>query len=139
MRRSTFRHIEDILRDYPKIDSYIEERETELRYPLKQLDENVGGGRSNEYSEHQTNVLITIDQDRRLNSLKKERDVIDDCLDEAGKDTETIIKELYFKEHPDFTFDGLIARQIVLVSRTKAFELRNSFIEQVAKGLGFYE
>ncbi|MGY5340708.1 transcriptional regulator, partial [Levilactobacillus spicheri] len=33
MKRSTIRTVEDILRDYPKIDKYIEQREQELRYP----------------------------------------------------------------------------------------------------------
>ena len=41
MRRSTIRTVEDILRDYPKIDKYIEQREQ-----VTPIDENVGGGRA---------------------------------------------------------------------------------------------
>ncbi|MFT8960338.1 MAG: transcriptional regulator, partial [Liquorilactobacillus satsumensis] len=41
MKKSTIRKIEDILRDYPKIDKYIEAREMELRYPVKPADENI--------------------------------------------------------------------------------------------------
>ncbi len=46
MRLSTIRKVEDILRDYPKIDKYIEDREQELRYPVKPADDNVGGGKA---------------------------------------------------------------------------------------------
>lgn len=139
MRRSTFRHIEDILRDYPKIDSYIEERENELRYPVKQIDENVGGGRSNKFREHQTDILITIDEDKRLNMLKKQRDVIDDCLDECGEDTATIVKELYFRKHPELTLDGMITSGMIHLSRSPAYQHRNQFIKDVAEGLGIYD
>lgn len=110
-----------------------------MRYPFQQADENVGGGRGNNYTEHTTDMLITIDEDRRLNNLKKQRDVIDDCLDDSGNDTEVIIKELYFKKRPDFTVDGLIVKGLIHTSRSKAFELRSEFFNNVARGLGMYE
>ncbi|MZJ92978.1 transcriptional regulator, partial [Collinsella aerofaciens] len=97
MKRSTIRKVEDILRDYPKIDKYIEEREQELRYPTATRDENVGGGRAQfKYPETTLNTIITIDDDRRINALNHQREVIDDCLDEVGHDTEVIVTELYF-------------------------------------------
>ncbi|KLD58813.1 transcriptional regulator, partial [Lactiplantibacillus plantarum] len=46
MKRTTIRKVEDILRDYPKIDKYIEKREQELRYPTVPRDDNVGGGKA---------------------------------------------------------------------------------------------
>ncbi|MCG0662327.1 transcriptional regulator [Lactiplantibacillus plantarum] len=140
VKRSTIRKVEDILRDYPKIDKYIEEREQELRYPTATRDENVGGGRAQfKYPETTLNTIITIDDDRRINALKHQREVIDDCLDGVGRDTEVIIKELYFKKHQRYTIDGLITNHLVNVSRTKAFQLRNDFVTECAKGLGLYE
>nr|WP_282803979.1 transcriptional regulator [Secundilactobacillus kimchicus] len=140
MKRSTIRKVEDILRDYPKLDKYIEQREAELRYPTSQPDDNVGGGKSN-YRDPDTltRTLITIDEDKRLNSLKHQRDVIDNLLDESGPDTLTIIRELYFKKYPRFTLRGLVEQHLVNVSRSTAYELRNRFISDCAKELGLFD
>ncbi len=84
-------------------------------------------------------MLITIDEDRRLNNLKWQRDVIDDCLDDSGQETEIIIKELYFKKRPDFTLDGLIANGLIHVSHTQAFNLRREFIQNIANKMRMSE
>ncbi|WP_288531053.1 transcriptional regulator [uncultured Secundilactobacillus sp.] len=136
MKRSTIRKVEDILRDYPKLDKYIEQRESELRYPMSQTDDNVGGGKSN-YPDHDgpLRTLITIDEDRKINALKRQRDVIGDLLDECDKDTKTLIQELYFNRHPQFTIEGLVMNNYVEVSRRTAFKLKKEFINELAKAL----
>ena len=140
VKRSTIRKVEDILRDYPKIDKYIEEREQELRYPTATRDENVGGGKAQyKYPETTLNTIITIDDDRRINALKHQREVIDDCLDGAEHDTEVIINELYFKKHQQYTIDGLISSHCINVSRATAFRLKSRFISKCAKKLGLYD
>nr|WP_247652415.1 transcriptional regulator [Lactiplantibacillus pentosus] len=140
VKRTTIRKVEDILRDYPKIDKYIEKREQELRYPTVPRDDNVGGGKAQyKYGSQTLDTLITIDEDRRINALKRQRNVIDDCLDDAGKDTGVIINELYFCKRPQYTIDGLITSHLINVSRRNAFRLKNSFIKECAKGFGLYD
>ncbi|GIP67882.1 transcriptional regulator [Lactiplantibacillus pentosus] len=140
MRLSTIRKVEDILRDYSKIDKYIEDREQELRYPVKPADDNVGGGKAQyKYGSQTLDILITIDDDRCINTLRRQQNVITDCLDDAGKDTEVIINELYFRKRPQYTIDGLIANHLINVSRRNAFRLKNSFIKECAKGFGLYD
>lgn len=140
MKKSTIRKVEDILRDYPKIDRYIERREMELRYPYQDEDLNVGGGSAkNKRAEPIENLVITIDEDRMLQSLKKQRDIVDDCLDETDEDTKRIVKELYFNRHSQFTMNGLVQNNIVHVGLRRAYDLRNIFIGKVALGLGLYD
>jgi len=140
VKRSTIRKVEDILRDYPKIDKYIEEREQELRYPTATRDENVGGGRAQfKYPETTLNTIITIDDDRRINALKHQREEIDDCLDEVGHDTEVIVTELYFRKHPRYTLVGLVDNNLLSVGKARAYELRNAFVSECAKRLGLYD
>ncbi|HIW72645.1 MAG TPA: transcriptional regulator [Candidatus Levilactobacillus faecigallinarum] len=140
MKRSTVRKVEDILRDYPKIDKYIERREEELRYPTTPDDENVGGGRATmTRNEAPLRAIITIDEDRRIHALKRQREIVDDCLDGVGHDTETIIGELYFKRHPRYTLTGLVENNLVGVGKARAYELRNDFIRECAKNLGLYD
>ncbi|WP_275781959.1 transcriptional regulator [Latilactobacillus curvatus] len=138
MRRSTFKCVEGILRDYPKIPDYIKQREQELMYPIQTSDENIGGGRSSTITKPQEQMIITLDEDRRLNALKRQRNLIDDTLDEFGNDTEVIINELYFKRRQEYTIEGLIEQRKIFVGRSKAFELKSKFIERLGSKLGLY-
>jgi len=140
VKRATRNKVEDILIDYPKVDKYIELREQELRYPISASDDNVGGGKSNVMDNDGTlRMLITIDDDRRLNALKRQRDIISEMLEEYDKDTVTIIREIYFKKRPEFTIDGLITNHLINTSHTTAFKLRKDFINDLAGKLGLYD
>jgi len=140
MKRSTVNKVEDILRDYPKVDKYIEMREQELRYPMSSNDDNIGGGKSNVMDNDGTlRTLITIDDDRRINALKRQRDIISNMQDEYDNDTWTIIQEMYFKRRPEYTVDGLIANHLINVSHTTAFKMRKEFLNDLANRLGLYD
>ncbi|GHP12994.1 hypothetical protein YK48G_04190 [Lentilactobacillus fungorum] len=140
MKTRTKRMIEEYLREYPETNRYIKERTLQIIYPAKQSDENVGGGRAQyKYDQSVVYTAISLAEDKILNTLKHHRDVIDDCLDDAGQDTETIIRELYFKRHPQYTIDGLITNGRIHVSRSKAYELQSNFINEVAEGLDIYD
>ena len=108
----------------------------ELKYPTPEQDDNVGGGRAlNKLSDPVGREVITINDDRWLQQLKKERQAIDECLDESGVVTEKIIQETYFKGNVGLRMVDLCDRQIIPVSTTKAYELRNSFLVELGKKL----
>lgn len=135
MRRTTRHMLEEILRDYPELPKHIKEREEELKYPVLDKDENVGGGRAeNRMRDPVSKLVITVHDDRWLNRLKEEYRAIDECLDESGDITVKIIKELYFKKQ-HINMNNLCEEQIIPVSTTKGYELRNEFLESLAKKL----
>ena len=134
MKRSTFNYIKDILRDYPNIDKYIKERELELRIPHRQTDLNADI-KGNRISDSMTTMMITIEQDRRLSALERNKRIIEDNLQECDDDTRTIIEELYIKKYTQYTMDGLIQNGLIHCSRSQAFNLRNYFFENVAREL----
>lgn len=135
LRTSTFNYIKDILGDYYKTDDYIRQREEELRYPYRESDLNSGIKGSHGNNEAAANLLITIEQDRRLASLERNKRIIDKVLSESCEDTITIIQELHFKKRPRFTMQGLIDQGKIFCSRRKAFELQRIFFEEIAKEL----
>ena len=135
MRTSTFNYIKDILGDYYKTDDYIRQREEELRYPYRESDLNSGIKGSHGNNEAAANLLITIELDRRLASLERNKRIIDKVLSESCEDTITIIQELHFKKRPRFTMQGLIDQGKIFCSRRKAFELQRIFFEEIAKEL----
>lgn len=136
MRRKVQHLVEDILRDYPKFPRYIKEREQALLHPVPDQDDNVGGGRAeNKRKDPTGQSAITIADDGMLLALKKEYKAIDDCLDESGEITVRIIQELYFKPRNGKRIVDLCDERIIPVSTTKAYELRNKFLENLAKKL----
>lgn len=136
VRKSVQHMLEDILRDYPELPGYIKQREDELKYPTPEQDDNVGGGRAlNKLSDPVGREVITINDDRRIQQLIKEYQAIDECLDESGVVTEKIIQEIYFKGNVGLRMVDLCDRQIIPVSTTKAYELRNSFLVKLGKKL----
>ena len=136
MRRSIRHVLEDVLHDYPKLSQYIKKREEEIENPTMDDDENVGGGRAkNKRSDPVANVVITINDDRRLQRLKLERQAIDECLDETGEVTVLLIQKLYFDNYTKCTIPELCDQHIIPVGTTRAYELRNAFLEKLAQKL----
>ena len=135
MKRSTFNYIKQILKDYSQIDDHIKRRMEELQYPHRPDDVNAGI-KGNAQSDSMTNLMITIEQDRRLSALERNKKVVADNLSECGKDTETIITELYIKRYPRYHMDGLVENRLINCGRTKAFQLRDDFFENIADDLG---
>lgn len=136
MKRSTFNYIKDILREYPDVERYIKERKEEIRNPYRPTDLNadIKGGSAN--SDSMINMLITIEQDKRLTILERNRQVIEHHLESCDKDTQTIIDELYIKKRQQYTIEGLIQQKLIFCSRRQAFNLRDKFFEKLALDLG---
>lgn len=135
MKRSTFNYIKQILKDYSQIDDHIKRRMEELQYPYRPDDVNAGI-KGNAQSDSMANLMITIEQDRRLSALERNKKIVEDNLSECGKDTETIITELYIKRYPRYRMEGLVENRLIDCGRTKAFQLRDNFFENIADDLG---
>ena len=139
IRRGTKKRIEEILRDYPKMDRYISERRQALMYPTQDTDENVGGGKSSKISKPQEQMVITIDEDKQLKALEREKKAVFDVLCDSDTDTNIIARELYFKEHPTYTINGLSDDHIIYCGHTQAFQKKAKLIRNIAKEIGLYD
>jgi len=139
IRTGTKKRIEEILKDYPNMDKYINDRKQELMYPIQAVDENVGGGKSSKVSRPQELYVVTLDQDMRLRMLERQKSVVNDCYLAADKDTKTIIDELYFKKNPVYTISGLSVQHKINVSIATAKRMRTKFLSELAVKLGMYE
>lgn len=135
INRAVFNYIAKVLSDYPHIDEYIKSRERELMSPWQETDENIGGGKSNVMVNTPERMVITIADDRRLTNLEHNRDVVDRCLAKSDSATITIIHELYFKETPSFTLQG-VADKLNYANESSVRKKRNRFFEMMANELG---
>lgn len=140
MRRSTILRVEDILRDYPQLDAYIAQRIEDLKYPAVERDENVGGGRAqNKETNPILDMLITIDEDERINALKRQKAAIADCLDKSDHMTQVIIEDYYFYNDRALSLAGVIAAKQLAVSDRSAYRMRDKFLFKLAHKLGMYD
>lgn len=135
MRTSTFNYIKDILADYYKTDEYIKQREEELGYPHRDFDLNGDIKGTKASYDSQDNLMITIEQDKRLASLERNKRIVSDALDRANDDTKVIIQELYLLKRPRYTLEGLLQRKKIFCSKRTAQRLRTEFFEDIAHEL----
>lgn len=117
------------------MDKELKERKYELLHPYHERDENIGGGVAlNKPWTYFDNLIITIDEDKAIHSLEEEQRAIKTTFDKSGQATQTIIRECYFSPNHR-TVRNLVAKGLVWCSVTKAYELRERFICQVAAEL----
>lgn len=140
LKKQTKGYIESLLEDYPNYDKYVMQREFELRHPYIEKDENVGGGKAqNKRNERIEMMLITIDEDKRLNNLRREHFAIKTCVDDANDIVQIIVKELYFKSPRMRTHHSildLVNAQLIHISKSRAYILFDDFLEECAQELG---
>lgn len=139
MRRQTRAYIESLLEDYMNYYKHKAQREFELRHPFIPVDENVGGGKA-QYKPNDSvdRMLITLDEDVRLNNLRREHFAIKVCYEEAPEYVQKIVNELYFKSPRNrkyLTIADLVVAHVIPVSKTKAYDAFNDFLENIAKDL----
>ena len=139
IRRGTKKRIEEILRDYPNMDRYINERRQALMYPTQDTDENVGGGKSSIVSRPQERMIITIDEDKQLKALEHEKEAVFNALANSDEDTNVIANELYFKKQPTYTINGLSDDHVIHCGHTQAFQKKAKLIGRIAKEIGLYD
>lgn len=134
MRKAVTKLVLDIIKDYPTLDERIQEKVEAIRHPWQFRDENVGGGQAkNKISNWTEHVVIKLNDDQELHDLKLEKVVIANCLEDAGNETETIIRESCIKGR---SIQELVAKQEIYCGVSRAYHLRNNFVKEVAQRLG---
>lgn len=99
----------------------------------------MGGGKA-QYKPNDSvdRMLITLDEDIRLNNLRREHFTIKACYEEAPEYVQQIVNELYFKAPRNrkyLTIADLVIAHVIPVSKTKAYDAFNDFLEDIAKEL----
>lgn len=135
MEKWRVERVKAVLKDYRDTDKYVRKLEEEIRVPYREEDVNgdIKGTRSD--SDLMFGTLWTIETDKQIRRLKRNKHIVQELLDECGSDTETIIRELYIKRFPQYTMQGLVEQRIILASVSTAKRLRNKFFEEVDKQL----
>lgn len=129
-----------LLENYPKYEGYMEMRKYELEHPVSAIDDNVGGGKAQfKQDDSVDRMIITTDEDYRLNALMRVHSAIRVCLDDAPEDVQIICQELYFKKYRNRTYHtipDLCNSGRILTSKSAAYDEFNDFLKDCADSLG---
>ena len=135
MDKSELAYFEKLFKDYHTYDKKILLRKAELTY--REIDENVGGGKSNIRAKTVENMVIKQLSDERLVFLKNVKDAIEytlDVIEMINPHFKTLIIEKYFKNGGIETWEDVAKR--VGWSTSQAYNIRYKTLEIFANKLG---
>lgn len=135
MDKAELAYFEKLFKDYYTYDKKILLRKAELT--VKEIDENVGGGKSNIRAKTVENMVIKQLSDERLVFLENAKDAIEYTLyviEMINPHFKTLIVEKYFKNGGIETWEDVAKR--VGWSTSQAYNIRYKTLEIFANKLG---
>lgn len=135
MDKSELAYFEKLFKEYYSYDKKILLRKAELA--VREIDENVGGGKSNIRSKTVENMIIKQLSDERLVFLENVKDAIEytlDVIEMINPHFKTLIVEKYFKNGGIETWEDVAKR--VGWSTSQAYNIRYKTLEIFANKLG---
>ena len=135
MDKSELAYFEKLFKEYYTYDKKILLRKAELT--VREIDENVGGGKSNIRAKTVENMVIKQLSDERLVFLENVKDAIEytlDVIEMINPQFKTLIVEKYFKNGGIETWEDVAKR--VGWSTSQAYNIRYKTLEIFANKLG---
>lgn len=135
MDKAELAYFEKLFKDYYTYDKKILLRKAELA--VRDIDENVGGGKSNIRAKTVENMVIKQLSDERLVFLENAKDAIEytlDVIEMINPHFKTLIVEKYFKNGGIETWEDVAKR--VGWSTSQAYNIRYKTLEIFANKLG---
>ena len=135
MDKSELAYFEKLFKEYYSYDKKILLRKAELA--VREIDENVGGGKSNIRAKTVENMVIKQLSDDRLVFLENAKDAIEytlDVIEMINPHFKTLIVEKYFKNGGIETWEDVAKR--VGWSTSQAYNIRYKTLEIFANKLG---
>ena len=135
MDKSELAYFEKLFKEYYTYDKKILLRKAELT--VREIDENVGGGKSNIRAKTVENMVIKQLSDERLVFLENVKDAIEytlDVIEMINPQFKTLVVEKYFKNGGIETWEDVAKR--VGWSTSQAYNIRYKTLEIFANKLG---
>lgn len=135
MDKSELAYFEKLFKEYYSYDKKILLRKAELA--VREIDENVGGGKSNIRAKTVENMVIKQLSDEHLVFLENAKDAIEytlDVIEMINPHFKTLIVEKYFKNGGIETWEDVAKR--VGWSTSQAYNIRYKTLEIFANKLG---
>lgn len=139
MATKEFTQIENILYDYPDLESEIKRRKTALAFPVREHDENIGGSHASGGPSEAERYVVTLDQDKRLRLLEDQLLQIKRCLIRISPEERKVIEVRYFNPETRKASWERVSEEVQYYSKTQCLRIRNKFVLDLGKSLGLID
>lgn len=136
LTKPTFKKIESEWFNYYDTVKEIELLREEIMNPFREeIDENVGGGKSNHIGKPTERIATRLTINKQLNYLTEIVEAIEKVYNVLPDDYKKLVRLRYWSKHRQLTWDG-IAHELN-VSRRQAFYWRDEIIQATSEVLGW--
>lgn len=124
-------YYERLFMDYPRYSTLIVKRRAELS--IREVDENIGGGKSNVMGKPVENLAVRYLSDKKLIFLQNVQEAIQDTLEELDGNTRKIIELRYFN-NDEYTWKQVA--KLFNYSPAQIYRIRYRVLETFANRAG---
>ena len=133
MASPAFKLVEQLLEDYPHYDKEITKRKLALAYPVREVDENIGGSHVSSNTSLAERYVVTLDQDSRIRMLEKQQKVIGKCLMTLSEEELKVIRLRYFHGGKPMKWEDVAQKS--LYSKSQCLRIRNYLVNEIGRKL----
>lgn len=135
VKKSTFKKAEAEWYDYHQTLKEIAKLRQEIMNPMKENDENVGGGRSGRNSSPTENIATRLVTHKQLKYLNEVTEAVENVYNALPDDYKKLVRLRYWNKSQELTWDGLALK--LNVSKRQAMRWRDEIIQATVEVLGW--
>jgi RinA family phage transcriptional activator len=134
--KTTFKKVESEWYSYHKTLKEIARLREEIMNPFNEdIDENIGGGRSNQTSSPTERIASRLITHKQLNYLVQVTNAIEEVYNALPEDYKNLVRHRYWSKEKDLVWDVIADK--LNVSRRQAFNWRKEIINATIEVLGW--
>lgn len=133
--KTTFKKVESEWYNYHRTLQEIAKLREEIMNPFKEIDENVGGGKSNMTSSPTEQIATRLMTNKQLKYLMEITDAIEQVYNALPEEYQQLARAKYWNKEKDLQWDGIALK--CNISRATAFRRRDEIIQATIKILGW--
>ena len=135
LRSGAFKHVESELYHYHETLKELERMRYEILHGGAQVDENIGGGKSNLPGDPTGQKAIALVTNRQINELEKIVQAIDFVILALPLEKQKLVQKKYWDRPQTLTWDGIALE--LNVSRITAMRWRQEIVQAIGHLIGW--
>lgn len=136
LTKITFKKIEAEWYNYHNTKREITLIREEIMNPFREeIDENIGGGRSNEVGKPTERIATRLSLNKQLNHLNDIVTAIDEVYEVLPEEYKKLVQLRYWSKNRQLTWDGIALK--LNVSKRQAMRWRDEIIQATSEVLGW--
>ncbi len=135
MKKATFKKAEAEWYDYHKTLKEIANLRLEILNPMKEVDENIGGGRNNNNYSPTESIATRLVTHKQLKYLNEVTEAVESVYNALPDEYKELVRLKYWNKKHELTWDGIALK--LNVSKRQAMRWRDEIIQATVEVLGW--